>query len=123
MSRRFSACLHIEAPRNHTIQILNTCIFAIMKPSEQQFLERAIAAVADPYRMSILQEILEKGSIRCCDVVTLTGLSQPTCSHHIKLLSDSELIESRKEGRNNYFSLNKENFKRLGQYFNRFSHA
>lgn len=92
-----------------------------MNQVEQQFLEKAIAAVADPYRMSILQEILEKGSIRCCDVVSLTGLSQPTCSHHIKLLSDSELIESRKEGRNNFFSLNKENFKRLEQYFERFS--
>ena len=92
-----------------------------MNQVEQQFLEKAIAAVADPYRMSILQEILEKGSIRCCDVVNLTGLSQPTCSHHIKLLSDSELIESRKEGRNNFFSLNKDNFKRLEQYFERFS--
>ncbi|MFN8246309.1 MAG: metalloregulator ArsR/SmtB family transcription factor [Ferruginibacter sp.] len=100
----------------------NTCIFAMtMNSSEQQFLEKAISAVADPYRMSILQEILDKGSIRCCDVVSLTGLSQPTCSHHIKLLSDSSLIECRKEGRNNYFTLNKENFRRLGHYFSRFS--
>ena len=67
-----------------------------MNSSEQQFLERPFSAVADPYRMSILQEILDKGSIRCCDVVSLTGLSQPTCSHHIKLLSDSSLIECRK---------------------------
>ncbi len=82
-----------------------------------------MAAVADPYRMSILQEILEKGAVRCCDVVSLTGLSQPTCSHHIKLLSESDLIECRKEGRNNYFSINKENFKQLGFYFKQFSEA
>ncbi len=80
-----------------------------------------MAAVADPYRMSILQEILDRGSIRCSDVVVLTGLSQPTCSHHIKLLAESDLIECRKEGRNNYFTLNKNNFRRLGSYFERFS--
>ncbi|MBS1744264.1 MAG: winged helix-turn-helix transcriptional regulator [Bacteroidetes bacterium] len=89
--------------------------------TEHIFFEKAIAAVADPYRMSILKEMLEKGSIRCCDMVSLTGLSQPTCSHHIKLLADSELIECRKEGRNNFFSLNKENFKKLGTYFDQFA--
>lgn len=94
-----------------------------MKITEKQFLEKAIAAVADPYRMSILQEILDNGSIRCCDVVTLTGLSQPTCSHHIKLLSDSELIVSRKEGRNNFFTINRDNFKKLEMYFERFATA
>ena len=80
-----------------------------------------MAAVADPYRMSILQEMLEKGAIRCCDMVGLTGLSQPTCSHHIKLLAESELIECRKEGRNNYFSINRDNFKKLGSYFEQFA--
>ena len=87
------------------------------------FVEKAVAAVADPYRMSILKELLQKGSIRCCDVVSLTGLSQPTCSHHIKLLSDSELIECRKEGRNNFISLNRQNFKKLGVYFEQFANA
>ncbi len=93
---------------------------ATIKIPENIFFEKAMAAVADPYRMSILKEILQKGTIRCCDVVSLTGLSQPTCSHHIKLLSDSELIECRKEGRNNYFTLNKNNFKRLGSFFEQF---
>lgn len=94
---------------------------ATTKQPGSDFFEKAMAAVADPYRMSILEEILQKGSIRCCDVVSLTGLSQPTCSHHIKLLADSELIECRKEGRNNYFTLNKNNFKKLGSYFEQFA--
>lgn len=88
--------------------------------AEQQFFEKAMAAVADPYRMSILEELSQKGEIRCCDVVDLTGLSQPTCSHHIKLLADSELIVCRKQGRNNIFTLHKKNFQRLGQYFEKF---
>jgi len=93
----------------------------ILKQNDTLFVEKAMAAVADPYRMKILQEILNKGAIRCCDVVCLTGLSQPTCSHHIKLLADSELIDCRKEGRNNFISINKNNFKILESYFERFS--
>lgn len=88
--------------------------------SENKFYEKAMSAIADPYRLSILQEISKKGTMRCCDVVGLTGLSQPTCSHHIKLLAESELIDCRKEGRNNFITLNKNNFKKLGEYFERF---
>ena len=86
-----------------------------------KFFEKAIAAVADPCRMSILKEMQEKGSICCGDVVNLTGLSQPTCSHHIKLLLDSELINCKKEGRNNFFTVNKGNFRILESYFRMFS--
>lgn len=93
------------------------------RQNDSVFIEKAMAAVADPYRMSILKEILQKGALRCCDVVSLTGLSQPTCSHHIKLLAESDLIECRKEGRNNFFSLNKNNFKKLENFSNNFPTA
>ena len=88
--------------------------------SETKFYAKAMSAVADPFRMSILQEISKKGEIRCCDAEGLTGLSQPTCSHHIKLLAESELIDCRRQGRNNYITINKNNFKKLGQYFEKF---
>ncbi|MBL0183127.1 MAG: winged helix-turn-helix transcriptional regulator [Chitinophagaceae bacterium] len=88
--------------------------------NETKFYEKAMAAVADPCRLSILQEISKKGTMRCSDVVDLTGLSQPTCSHHIKLLSQSQLIDCRKQGRNIFFTLNKANFKKLGEYFEKF---
>ena len=70
--------------------------------SEHKFIEKAMSAIADPCRLSILEEISRKGEMCCGDVQGLTGLSQPTCSHHIKLLTDSKLIECRKEGRNHF---------------------
>lgn len=88
--------------------------------SQNCFYEKAMAAVADPYRMNIILQIRERGFMRCCDVVELTGLSQPTCSHHIKLLAESELIVCRKEGRNNFITLNKENFKNWENLLNIF---
>ncbi len=88
--------------------------------NDKRFIEKAMNAIADPCRLSILQEISLKGEICCGDVQGLTGLSQPTCSHHIKLLSESELIECRKEGRNHFFALNKNNFKKVSSFLERF---
>ncbi|HMG82421.1 MAG TPA: helix-turn-helix domain-containing protein, partial [Ferruginibacter sp.] len=59
--------------------------------NDARFIEKAMNAIADPCRLSILEEISKKGEVCCGDVQGLTGLSQPTCSHHIKLLSDSAL--------------------------------
>jgi ArsR family transcriptional regulator, arsenate/arsenite/antimonite-responsive transcriptional repressor len=88
--------------------------------TETRFIEKAMNAIADPCRLSILEEISRKGRMCCGDVQGLTGLSQPTCSHHIKLLSESELIECRKEGRNHFFSINKNNFKKLSLFLEKF---
>ena len=88
--------------------------------TETKFIEKAMNAIADPCRLSILQEISRKGELCCGDVQQLTGLSQPTCSHHIKLLSDSELVACRKEGRNHFITLNKNNFKKVSSFLERF---
>lgn len=88
--------------------------------TDSVFIEKAMNAIADPCRLSILQEISRKGEMCCSDVQGLTGLSQPTCSHHIKLLSDSELIDCRKEGRNHFFTLNKNNFKKVSLFLEKF---
>lgn len=87
---------------------------------ESKFIEKAMNAIADPCRLSILQEISRKGEVCCGDVQWLTGLSQPTCSHHMKLLCESKLVDCRKEGRNHYFALNKNNFKKVSSFFEQF---
>lgn len=91
--------------------------------SETRFVEKAMNAIADPCRLSILEEISRKGKMCCGDVQGLTGLSQPTCSHHIKLLSESELIECSKEGRNHFFTINRDNFRKLSLYLEKFQHS
>lgn len=106
----------------HKKQFLWNPIDKIMSSdkSEQRFIEKAMSAIADPCRLSIIEEISRKGKVCCGDVQGLTGLSQPTCSHHIKLLTESKLIECSKEGRNHFFTLNKDNFKRVSSFFQQF---
>ncbi len=88
--------------------------------SESKFIEKAMNAIADPCRLFILQEIARNGEVCCGDVQGFTGLSQPTCSHHMKLLQESKLIECRKLGRNHYFTLNKNNFRKVGSFLEQF---
>ncbi len=87
---------------------------------EKKFIEKAISAIADPCRMQIVEEAFRQGEICCGDVQALTGLSQPTCSHHIRLLCESQLLECRKMGRNHFFSLNRASFSRVSVFFQQF---
>ena len=86
---------------------------------ENRFVEKATGAIADKYRLSILMELSRKGTLTSTDVQELTGLSQPCVSHHVKLLVDSGLVNSEKEGRNVHLSLNKDSLQQLSGFLNK----
>ncbi|MCY7350157.1 MAG: metalloregulator ArsR/SmtB family transcription factor [Cytophagaceae bacterium] len=85
--------------------------------TDSKFIEKATAAVGDKHRLSIVNELSEKKEICCLDAQALTGLSQACTSHHLKLLTDSGLVTVRKEGKHHFFSLNRERFQQLSQFF------
>ncbi len=118
ISKNLDECLLDCVKYNFFEAEIKACMNVVK--TDTRFIEKAMNAIADPSRLSILQEISRRGEICCGDVQGLTGLSQPTCSHHIKLLSESELIECRKEGRNHFFAINKNNFKKVSSYLERF---
>jgi ArsR family transcriptional regulator len=64
-------------------------------------LARAFAALADPARLRILSMLAsaEAGETCACDLVAPVGRSQPTVSHHLKVLSEAGLIAGDKRGR------------------------
>jgi len=68
-------------------------------------------ALADENRYKIFKTIADKGEIVCKEITNLFPLSQPTISHHLKVLTESELINVRKEGQWGYFSINEETLK------------
>lgn len=83
---------------------------------DNRFVEKATGAIADKYRLSILLELSRKGSLTCSDVQEMTGLSQPCVSHHVKLLTESGLVNAQKEGRNLHLTLNKESLQQLSGF-------
>jgi ArsR family transcriptional regulator len=68
---------------------------------------RALKAIADPTRFRMLQEIAEAGELSCGDVADRFDVSQPTISHHLKILLDAGLLVRRTEGKHHYTSVDR----------------
>ena len=62
-------------------------------------LARSFAALADPVRLRLLSFITSSpGEVCACDLVEPSGRSQPTVSHHMKILVDAGLVTRDKRG-------------------------
>jgi ArsR family transcriptional regulator len=64
-------------------------------------LARGFAALGDPARLQILSLVAASpaGEVCVCDFVAPLGKSQPTVSHHLKVLVDAHLIEGERRGK------------------------
>ncbi len=62
-------------------------------------LAQSFAALADPIRLRLLSFITSaEGEVCACDLVEPSGRSQPTVSHHMKILVDAGLVTREKRG-------------------------
>ncbi len=59
----------------------------------------AFKALADPVRLRLLSLIAAAGEACVCDLPALVDRSQPTVSHHLKVLADAGLVEREQRGR------------------------
>jgi ArsR family transcriptional regulator len=66
---------------------------------------RVFRAFADENRVRAL-ELLCEGEQCACVLLDDMEISQPTLSHHMKILCESGIVKSRREGRWNYYSIN-----------------
>lgn len=88
-----------------------------------------LRALADPSRLKILEFLLEPRSDCCarddgvcgCDFENLLGLSQPTVSHHLKILVTAQLLSVEKRGRWSYYAVREDAFAELSGYLGRFA--
>lgn len=62
-------------------------------------------ALADTNRLMIV-DMLSCGELCACDILEKFHITQPTLSHHMKILCDCGLVNGRKEGKWTYYSLN-----------------
>lgn len=70
-------------------------------------LAMTLKALADPMRLRLLSIIAahERGEACVCDLTEPVGLSQPTVSHHLKVLVDAGLLTREKRGVWAYYAL------------------
>ena len=68
---------------------------------------RRIKALADENRLAIMLS-LQHGEKCACVLLEELNITQPTLSHHMKILCDSYLVTGRKEGKWMYYSISPE---------------
>src|SRR5688500_16677914 len=72
---------------------------APLNDSDAGDLAQAFAALADPVRLKLLSCIASGGEMCSCDLMEPLGKSQPTISHHTKVLAEAGLIVGERRGR------------------------
>ena len=80
--------------------------------SEQSVRELAqvFKLLSDETRMRILLYLAQNDELHVTDLCTRLGQSQPAVSHHLALLRVSGLIEARRDGKHNFYSVRTEQF-------------
>ncbi|MAO35626.1 MAG: transcriptional regulator [Zunongwangia sp.] len=83
---------------------------------ELKQVEKITKALGDRNRLLILKAIrANDGNLDCSAIVTSLELTQPSVSHHIKKLTEADIILAHKEGRFYSYSINE---KLLDNYVN-----
>jgi ArsR family transcriptional regulator len=74
-------------------------------------------ALGDPIRMQLV-DVLRKhaGKVCVCELVPLFDLSQPTVSHHLKVLRDAGIVGSERRGLWAYYYVNPESLEELSEW-------
>ncbi len=73
-------------------------------------------ALSDPNRLKII-EMLTCEEKCACEILNQFHFTQPTLSHHMKVLMECGLVISRREGTWNYYKLNCSNVKKILGFF------
>lgn len=86
------------------------CSFATgstMSAEDAERTARTLKALADPARLRLLSIIAshDGGEACVCDLTEPVGLSQPTVSHHLKVLSEAGFVTREKRGVWAYYTL------------------
>ena len=67
--------------------------------ADAETLAKSFAALSDPVRLRLLSFVASAADEVCaCDLVEPSGRSQPTVSHHMKILADAGLVTREKRG-------------------------
>jgi len=63
-------------------------------------------ALSDPARVAIVNQLAGRGEVCTCNLTGFLGLSQPTVTHHLRVLREAGLIEvARKRGTFSFYRL------------------
>jgi ArsR family transcriptional regulator, arsenate/arsenite/antimonite-responsive transcriptional repressor len=72
---------------------------------EREELAARFKALADPTRVAIINSLSAADEVCVCNLTETFELSQPTISHHLKILREAGLVDSTRRGTWSYYRL------------------
>ena len=75
-----------------------------MEGDATRFKAKLFKALADPYRLKII-ELLREGEKCVCEIFPHFGIAQPLASRHLKILKDCGLVKDRKDGNRRFYAI------------------
>jgi ArsR family transcriptional regulator len=81
---------------------------APLSNEEAERMAGALRVLADPVRLQIVSLLGSTEEACVCDLTAPVGVSQPTVSHHLRVLLDAGLVEREQRGRWVYYRLRPE---------------
>lgn len=88
-----------------------------MEPAAAEQLAATFKALADPTRVSIVNRLASGEECCVCDLTTAFELSQPTISHHLRILREAGLVDAERRGTWAYYRLVPDAMERLAAVF------
>ena len=98
-------------PTGTELLLLTECctpvVREVIQPTEAEVLASGFKALADPARLRLISLVAaHQGAEACvCELTDPVGLSQPTVSHHLKILVDAGILTREQRGKWAYYRL------------------
>ncbi|MDA0284514.1 MAG: metalloregulator ArsR/SmtB family transcription factor [Planctomycetota bacterium] len=84
----------------------------------EQDLVQTFKLLSDETRLRVLMYLMREGELHVTAMCERLDQSQPAVSHHLALLRVAGLIEARRDGKHNFYSVRREHFHRImGELF------
>jgi ArsR family transcriptional regulator, arsenate/arsenite/antimonite-responsive transcriptional repressor len=95
-------------------------VYPDVQREQAQRIGRIAKALGDPVRLQLV-DVLRKhaGKVCVCELVPLFDLSQPTVSHHLKVLREAGIVESERQGLWAYYYVVPDALKELSAWLTR----
>ena len=90
---------------------------AVLARADAAALALVFKALADPTRVAIVNRLAAAPEVCVCDLTAAFDLSQPTVSHHLRLLREAGLVEAERRGTWAYYRLVPDAIERLRSAF------
>lgn len=126
----FTYCSLLSLEKVHTMTLfapaevnISNCapsgLAASLARSQAEQLASLLKAVADPTRLQLIAFInaSSKSESCVCDLTEALDLSQPTISHHLRILTEAGLITREKRGTWVWYSVNQDRWDELSNLF------